>query len=291
VRDLDGTFSLPRLKALLPHVNAVTVKLSQGAKPGGGGILPAAKVTREIATIRNIPFGKECHSPERFSEFDDVPSMLAWIAMLQRETGKPVGLKFCLGDKRFVQELIDNLRGTADDVGPDYIILDGSEGGTGAAPPTLADNMGTPIRQSLPWLDNQLRAAGLRDRIRIVAAGRFALASEVAFGLAMGADYVNIARGFMLAMGCIQAQECHTNHCPTGITTHSKLALVRSVGLASPAELNRHHVMVNDDDHAAHSLADLFPYPEGFDPGVPLTVAERTRGARAGGGNNLQAVS
>ncbi len=301
VRELDGTFSKERFHKLLPDIKAITIKLSQGAKPGSGGVLPAAKITAEIARIRNIPRGVDCHSPNRFKEFHDVPSMLDWIRMLQDESGKPVGIKFCLGDKRFVTELIDALRGTPDGTGPDFIMLDGSEGGTGAAPPSLADNMGTPIRQALPWLDNQLRAAGLRERIRIIAAGRFAIASEVAFGLAMGADFINIARGFLMAMGCIQAQECHTNKCPTGITTHSKwlqagldptdkgnrvanyalrlradlMTVVRSVGLLSPAELNRHHVFINDDDRVARSLAEIFPYPTGKDPVVLPPVAHR----------------
>lgn len=302
VRELDGTFSLERLKKLLPDIKAITIKLSQGAKPGSGGVLPMAKITAEIAKIRNIPRDHDCHSPNRFKEFHDVPSMLAWIAMLQAETGKPVGIKFCLGDKRFVEELLDALEGTPEEVGPDFIMLDGAEGGTGAAPPSLADNMGTPIRQALPWLDNALRAAGLRQRIRVIAAGRFAIASEVAFGLAMGADFINIARGFLLAMGCIQAQECHTNRCPTGITTHSPwlqagldptdkgtrvasyalrlrsdlMTVVRSVGLASPAELNRHHVVINDDDRAARSLAEVFPYPVGAGPVAPPPVAHRS---------------
>lgn len=309
VRELDGTFSLDRLRRLLPDIRAITVKLSQGAKPGSGGVLPAAKITAEIARIRNIPMGVECHSPNRFKEFDDVPSMLSWIKMLQTETGKPVGVKFCLGERRFVKDLCTALQGTPEDVGPDYIILDGSEGGTGAAPPALADNMGTPIRQALPWVDNELRAAGLRERVRLIAAGRFATASEVAFALALGADYVNIARGFLISMGCIQAMMCHTNHCPTGITTHSKwlqagldptdkgtrvgnyalrlrsdlMTLVRSVGLSSPTELNRHHLVINDGARVSQSLADLYPYPPGCDPGLPPIVAHRPRGAGSAG--------
>lgn len=289
VRELDGTFSLPRLKALCPDIRAITLKLSQGAKPGGGGILPKSKITPEIAQIRNIPLNIDCHSPNRFKEFDDVPSMMQFIALLQEETGKPVGVKFCLGERSFVRELAAEIaaRPAGAPGCPDYLILDGSEGGTGAAPLALADTMGTPIRQSLPWVDDLLREFGIRDRVRLIAAGKFAMASEVAFALALGADYVNQARAFLFAIGCIQAQQCHTNRCPTGITTHDKflmagldpldkgqrvanyaknlrkelMMIVRSCGLRSPAELSRRHVMVNGNDGQAQSLAALFPRP------------------------------
>lgn len=292
VRELDGRFSLERFKALMPHVKAVTVKLSQGAKPGSGGILPKAKITPEIARIRNIPMGEDCCSPARFKEFSDVASMLAWVKMLQDEGGKPVGLKFCLGDRNFARELVDRIAALPVGQGPDYIILDGSEGGTGAAPMGLADNMGTPIREALPWFDNLLRARGVRDRIHLIAAGRISTAAEVAFALALGADSVYIARGFMLAMGCIQALQCHTNRCPTGITTHSKwlqagldpaekgvrvanyalairaelMKLVCSMGLKSPAEITRHHCRIVQRDGRSGLLSELWPYPPGTDP-------------------------
>lgn len=292
VRELDGTFSLDRLKALAPHVNAITVKLSQGAKPGSGGILPKAKITAEIARIRNISRDEDCHSPNRFKEFHDVPSLFAWVRLLQEETGKPVGIKFCLGDRSFAREVVERIAAAKVGEHPDFIILDGSEGGTGAAPMGLADNMGTPIRESLPWFDNLLREKGVRDRVRLIAAGRFATAAEVAFGLALGADYVNIARGFLLSMGCIQAQQCHTNRCPTGITTHSKwlqagldptekgvrvanyalalrkelMTLVRSMGLRSPSEITRHHAYVYGGDGRSQALSELWPYPPGTDP-------------------------
>ncbi len=301
LRELDGSFSLDRFRKLMPQVNAITIKLSQGAKPGSGGVLPKAKITEEIAKIRNISRDHDCHSPNRFKEFHDARSLLNWVAMLQQESGKPVGIKFCLGDRTFVHDLIELLKGTPEDVGPDYIILDGSEGGTGAAPPALADHMGTPIRQALPWLDDRLREAGLRHRIRIIAAGRFSMAGDVAFALALGADFVNIARGFLMSMGCIQAMECHTNHCPTGITTHSPwlqagldpedkgvrvanyamrlradlMTVVRSVGLLSPNEFTRHHVVMMDNAGRARPLAEMYPYPPGCDPGRPLIVAKR----------------
>ena len=292
VRELDGTFSLPRFKALMPHVKAVTIKLSQGAKPGSGGILPKAKITPEIARIRNIPQDRDCHSPNRFKEFSDVASMLEWIGLLQEEGGKPVGVKFCLGDRAFARELVDRIAALPPGKGPDYVILDGSEGGTGAAPMGLADNMGTPIREALPWFDDLLREKGVRDRVRLIAAGHFATAAEVAYGLALGADYIYISRGFMLAMGCIQALKCHTNECPTGIATHSKwlqagldpadkgvrvanyslairkelMKLVRSMGLRSPAEITRHHCHVVQPGGRSVPLSELWPYPAGTDP-------------------------
>lgn len=292
VRELDGSFSVPRFKALMPHVKAVTVKLSQGAKPGSGGILPAAKITPEIARIRNIPLGEPCVSPNRFKEFHDVPSLFSFVKMLQTEGGKPVGIKFCLGDRAFAHEVADRIAALPEGEGPDYIILDGSEGGTGAAPMGLADNMGTPIREALPWFDNLLREKGVRHRVRLVASGRFATAADVAQGLALGADFVNIARGFLLSMGCIQALQCHTNRCPTGITTHSKwlqagldpadkgvrvanysvairkelMKLVRSMGLHSPSEITRGHCYVVQGDRKSVALSELWPYPKGSEP-------------------------
>ncbi len=287
IRELDGSFSLERFRQLLPHINAITVKLSQGAKPGAGGVLPKAKITEEIAAIRNIRRDEDCHSPNRFNQFRDVPSMFEWIRELQRESKKPVGFKFCLGDRKFAHDVALALANAAEGDHPDFIILDGSEGGTGAAPVGLADNVGTPIREALPWFDNLLREWGVRDRVRLIAAGRFATASEVAYGLALGADYINIARGFLMSMGCIQSLMCHTNHCPTGITTHKPwlqagldptdkghrvanyvralrselMMIVRSCGLRSPTELTRHHVHVAQPGGKSASLAELWPYP------------------------------
>lgn len=287
VRELDGAFSLERFRAVAGKSRAITVKLSQGAKPGSGGVLPKAKITAEIARIRNIPRDRDCHSPNRFKEFHDVPSLFDWVALLQRESGKPVGIKFCLGDRQFARDLALELQRRPEGQGPDHVILDGSEGGTGAAPAALADNMGTPIREALPWFDNLLREHGVRGRVRLVAAGRFATAAEVAYALALGADTVNIARGFLLSLGCIQAMQCHTNRCPTGITTHSRwlqagldpadkgvrvanyalalrkelMIIVRSLGLRSPSELTRHHVRVVDAGGTSRSLVELWPYP------------------------------
>ncbi len=292
VRELDGTFSPQRYQELSAQFRATTIKLSQGAKPGGGGVLPKAKITAEIARVRNIPLDQDCHSPNRFKEFHDLPSMFAFIKRLQDLSGKPVGVKFCLGDRGFARDLVEQIAALPEGEGPDHIILDGAEGGTGAAPAGLADNMGTPIREALPWLDNLLRERGVRQRVRLIAAGRFATASEVGLALALGADTVNIARGFMLSMGCIQAMTCHTNRCPTGITTHSAwlqagldpqekgvrvanyalnlrrelMLLVRSMGLRSPSEINRHHVFVNQGDGRSTCLAELWPYPKGKDP-------------------------
>jgi glutamate synthase domain-containing protein 2 len=292
VRELDGRFSMERFLKLMEQCNAVTIKLSQGAKPGSGGILPKEKITAEIAQIRNVSPDVDCYSPARFTLFDDVPGMFRWIRELQEASGKPVGIKFCLGDRNFARELVAEIEKAKPGEHPDYVLLDGSEGGTGAAPMGLADNMGTPIREALPWFDNLLREHGVRDRVRLIASGRFATAAEVAYGLALGADFINIARGFMLSMGCIQSLLCHTNRCPTGIATHSKwlqggldpadkgvrvanyakalrkelMVLVRSMGLKSPTEITRHHVFVVQPDGHSKALSDLWPYPKGTDP-------------------------
>jgi glutamate synthase domain-containing protein 2 len=150
VRELDGTFSKERLRALVPHFRAITVKLSQGAKPGAGGVLPKAKITDEIARIRNIPRDHDCHSPNRFKEFHDVASMFDWIAMLQEETGKPVGIKFCLGDRGFARKLAQKLAAVPAGQGPDFITLDGSEGGTGAAPMSPTGSRSAPTSSTSP---------------------------------------------------------------------------------------------------------------------------------------------
>ncbi len=219
VRDAEGHLSEDRLRtiAAYPQVKMFEVKLAQGAKPGKGGILPGNKVTAEIAEIRGIPAGQDSISPNRHRDIGSVSELGAFIARVRRVTGKPVGVKFVVGDAAFVDEWFDDCANHPEHC-PDYVHVDGGEGGTGAAPAPLADYVGMPITQALPMVA-QLRAEhGLRERVRIVAAGKLVTPDKVAWALCMGADFVSSARGFMFSLGCIQAMKCGSGNCPTGVT-------------------------------------------------------------------------
>ncbi|MBY0358553.1 MAG: FMN-binding glutamate synthase family protein [Candidatus Obscuribacterales bacterium] len=222
-RTATGAFDYDKFAAVTanPHVVAIKLKMAQGAKPGGGGILPGAKVTKEIASIRGIPEGKDCHSPNTWSEFHDVPSMMAFIARLQAISGKPVGVKIVIGREDFINEVAEWMRDNPNH-GPDFIHVDGGEGGTGAAPLPLADYVGMSILKALPLVDNVLRKNGVRDRVILMSSGKVFNPSQLFIQLALGADYVFGARGFMNAMGCIRARRCAEGTCPTGIATHHK---------------------------------------------------------------------
>ncbi len=223
VRNLEGMLDDGRLRDIAAHaqVKMFEIKLSQGAKPGKGGILPGAKVSAEIAAIRNIPVGVDAISPNRHPDIRNNDQLLDSIAHIRTVTGKPTGMKLVLGGSEWLDELfaIINLRGHAS--APDFIALDSADGGTGAAPQALIDDMGLPLRESLPMLVDKLVEYGLRDRIKVIAAGKLITPADVAWALCMGADFVNSARGFMFALGCIQALQCNRNTCPTGITTHN----------------------------------------------------------------------
>lgn len=223
VRNLEGKLDDGRLRDIAAHsqVKMFEIKLSQGAKPGKGGILPGAKVSAEIAAIRNIPVGVDAISPNRHPDIRNNEQLLDSIAHIRTVTGKPTGMKLVLGGSEWLDELFANinLRGHAS--APDFIALDSADGGTGAAPQALIDDMGLPLRESLPILVDKLVEYGLRDRIKVIAAGKLITPADVAWALCMGADFVNSARGFMFALGCIQALQCNRNTCPTGITTHN----------------------------------------------------------------------
>ena len=223
VRNLEGKLDDGRLRDIAAHsqVKMFEIKLSQGAKPGKGGILPGAKVSTEIAAIRNIPVGVDAISPNRHPDIRNNDQLLDSIAHIRAVTGKPSGMKLVLGGSEWLDELFANinLRGHAS--APDFIALDSADGGTGAAPQALIDDMGLPLRESLPMLVDKLVEYGLRDRIKVIAAGKLITPADVAWALCMGADFVNSARGFMFALGCIQALQCNRNTCPTGITTHN----------------------------------------------------------------------
>ena len=222
VRDSEGAFSDDKAREIARSVRAFEIKLSQGAKPGKGGVLPGAKVSAEIARIRGIPEGQDSISPNRHPDIANVDQLLDRICSLRDLTGRPVGVKTALGDDRFMIDLCEALarRGAQD--APDFLTIDGGEGGTGAAPQTLMDHMALPIAEALPIAVDALRSAGLKDRVRVIASGKLVTPAKAAWALCTGADFVHSARGFMFALGCIQAMRCHTNTCPTGVATHNR---------------------------------------------------------------------
>jgi len=223
VRDEQGNVSVDRLRALGKdrQVKMFEIKLSQGAKPGKGGILPAEKVTEIIASTRGIPMGQDSISPNRHPDIRCSDDLLDFIDKVRSTTGKPTGIKFVLGQTGWLDDLLANIRTRGIASAPDFITLDSADGGTGAAPQSLMDNLGLSIWESLPIVDKKLCDAGLRDRIKLIASGKMVNPSGVAAALCLGADSVNTARGFMFALGCIQALQCNQNTCPTGITTHN----------------------------------------------------------------------
>ena len=219
VRDANGALSDDRLReiAAYPQVKMFEVKLSQGAKPGKGGILPGNKVTKEIAEIRGIPEGQDSISPNRHRDIGNIAELGAFIAHVREVTGKPVGVKFVVGDPRFIDDWFGDCALNPEHC-PDYVQVDGGEGGTGAAPAPLADYVGLPITQALPYVSALRDEHGLHERIRIVASGKLVTPDKVAWALCMGADFVSSARGFMFSLGCIQAMKCGSGKCPTGVT-------------------------------------------------------------------------
>ena len=285
-RNKDGTFSLERFAetARRPQIKMVELKLSQGAKPGHGGVLPAAKVTREISRIRGVDMGRDCVSPARHSAFSSPIEMMRFIAQMRELSGgKPAGLKLCVGHPVEFLSLVRAMLETG--VAPDFIVVDGKEGGTGAAPLEFMDHVGMPLREGLSFVNSALIGAGLRDRIRIGASGKIVTGFDMARAMALGADWCNSARGFMFAVGCIQAQACHTGHCPTGVTsqdpsrsravvvsdksqrvasfhreTVKALAeLIAAAGLSHPGELKPHHLMRRVSAERVASFSELYP--------------------------------
>jgi glutamate synthase domain-containing protein 2 len=290
VRDASGKFSPEKAKELaaLPQVKAFEIKLSQGAKPGKGGVLPAAKVTEQIATIRGIPSHQDSISPNRHRDVANVEQLLDKIAFVRELTGKPVGVKTAVGGWQFVNEVCDAVSRRGLEYAPDFLAIDGGEGGSGAAPQALMDHMALPIAEALPRVVDALIESGLRERVRVIAAGRLVTSAKAAWALCVGADFVNTARGFMFSLGCIQALRCHQNTCPTGVTTHNprlqrglvveeksvRVAnyatgmnreidmIAHSCGCRHARELRREHVRIVQT--AGHSVAlnIMFPYPE-----------------------------
>ncbi|MBW0157237.1 FMN-binding glutamate synthase family protein [Sedimentimonas flavescens] len=291
-RDAAGAFSPEKFAetAADPQVKMIEIKLSQGAKPGHGGMLPAAKISPEIAEARGVPMGVDCISPASHSAFSTPLEMMQFIAQLRELSGgKPVGFKLCIGHRREFMCMVKAMLETG--ITPDFIVVDGKEGGTGAAPLEFANHMGMPLVEGLTFAHNTLRGAGLRERIKIGASGKLVTAFDIARVLALGADWANSARGFMFAIGCIQAQACHTNRCPVGVATQDKMrarALVvpdkaervanfhgntmkalaemtGAAGLEHPGGFLPHHFLMREKDGEMVVADEVYPYmPEGF---------------------------
>lgn len=251
-RAVNGLFDPDRFaeQAAQPAVKMIEIKLSQGAKPGHGGILPADKVTPEIAATRGVPMGEDCVSPSRHSAFSTPLELMAFIARLRELSGgKPVGFKLCVGQPWEFMGIVKAMLATG--ILPDFIVVDGKEGGTGAAPLEFSDHLGVPLREGLLFVHNTLVGAGLRDHIRLGASGKIISAFDIVAVMALGADWANAARGFMFAIGCVQSQSCHTNRCPTGVATQDPL---RQRALVVPDKAARVHAF---HDHTLRALAEL----------------------------------
>jgi glutamate synthase domain-containing protein 2 len=287
VRDENGNLSDEKLREVAAHeqVKMFELKLSQGAKPGKGGILPGEKVTKEISQIRGIPIGSDSISPNRHPEIDSAEDLLDVLNRIREVTGKPVGFKAVIGAYGWIDTLCKAINKRGIESAPDFITLDSADGGTGAAPMSLMDYMGLTIEESLPLVVDRLSRHGLRDRIKIITSGKLITPAEVAWAFAIGADFVTSARGFMLALGCIQALQCNKNTCPTGITTHNKKlqtglnveskaervknyaknmthevgVIAHSCGVHEPRLLRRFHARMVTPDGKSVPLNELYP--------------------------------
>ena len=285
-RNLDGTFSPEAFAktASNPQVKMVELKLSQGAKPGHGGVLPAAKVSAEISETRGVPMGQDCVSPSSHSAFSTPVEMMKFIGEMRRLSGgKPTGFKLCIGHEWEFMAICKAMLET--NIYPDFIVVDGSEGGTGAAPMEFMDHIGRPLREGLSFVHNSLVGIGVRDRIKLGASGKIASAFDITRAMALGADWCNAARGFMFAIGCIQSQSCHTDRCPTGVATqdqsrqralvvpdkanrvahfhnntlHALSELTAAAGLEHPTEFHRDLIFRRISQSEVKTFADLYP--------------------------------
>ncbi|WP_371477452.1 FMN-binding glutamate synthase family protein [Kitasatospora sp. NBC_00315] len=302
-RTEDGGFDEGRFaeKAANPQVKCVSLKLSQGAKPGVGGVLPGAKVNAEIARVRGVPQGETVTSPPYHRVFSTPRELVRFVGrMRELSGGKPTGFKLCVGSRRQFLAVCKAM--LEEDLTPDFIIVDGAEGGTGAAPLEFADHVGLPLTDGLMIVQDALVGTGLRDRIKIGASGKVATGSDLVKRLALGADYTNAARAMMFAVGCIQAQRCHTNTCPVGVATQdrhraraldvgdksqrvrrfqeatvkSALQIMAAMGVQDPAQLRPHMLRLRVDTHTISSYADIRPWlaPRELVEGAPPSWAE-----------------
>jgi len=269
-RDEHGNFSLERFKETLassPMVRAIEIKLSQGAKPGLGGVLPAAKITPEISKIRLIPLGKDCISPTTHSAFHDVSSLLDFIEQLAETSGLPVGFKSAVGDLGFWSDLSQQIDTTGR--APDFITIDGGEGGTGAAPLVFSDHVAMPFKLGFSNVYRTFAERSLQDKIVFIGSARLGFPAQSLLALAMGCDMINVAREAMLAIGCIQSQECHTDHCPAGVATQNKwLAYGLDPTLKSARLANYLMTLRKELVQLAHACGQLHPSL------VPLTALD-----------------
>jgi glutamate synthase domain-containing protein 2 len=285
-RSDDGTFNTERFteNARDPQVKMIELKISQGAKPGHGGVLPGPKVSAEIAAARGVPIGVDCISPSAHSAFSTPTEMMHFIAKLRDLSGgKPTGFKFCLGHPWEWFAMVKAMQETG--ITPDFIVVDGAEGGTGAAPLEFTDHVGAPLQEGLQLVHNTLLGVGLRSRIKLGCAGKVISAFDVARMMALGADWCNSARGFMFALGCLQAQACHTGHCPTGVTTQDPVRqqaiivpdkaervlnfhqntlealreMVQAAGLTHPGEITAHHIVRRMNETGVKLLVTVMP--------------------------------
>lgn len=300
VRNAEGQLDDKKLKEIAAHpqVKMFEIKLSQGAKPGKGGILPAEKVNEEIANIRGITPHQSSNSPNRHPDIRSARDLLTMVNHVREITGKPVGFKTVVGDELWLLDLFTLIRQEGVDKAPDFITIDSADGGTGAAPQPLMDYVGLLIKESLPWTVNHLIEHGLKDHIKVIVAGKLITPSKVAWALAMGADFVTSARGFMFSLGCIQAMHCHKNTCPTGITTHNKKLqrgldvtiksnrvaqyhenivhgvglIAHSCGVSEPRQLQRNHMRVVLETGMSERMDNLFPQPQPQSQPKPQTV-------------------
>jgi glutamate synthase domain-containing protein 2 len=288
-RDPQGNFDPARFKAKAasPAVKMIEIKLSQGAKPGHGGILPARKVTAGIAEIRHVPMGQDVLSPPAHTAFSTPIELCHFIAKLRElSDGKPIGFKLCVGRRREFFAIVKAMLETG--ITPDFITVDGKEGGTGAAPLEFSNVMGTPLNEALVFVHNALRGANLRDRIRVIASGRVVTGFDIAHKIAIGADLCNSARAMMFALGCIQAQKCNTNECPTGIATQDPalasglvvsdkaarvqnfqrntvrafIELCAAAGLDHPSKLRPWHILRRVTQTEAKHYSEIYDYVE-----------------------------
>jgi glutamate synthase domain-containing protein 2 len=287
VRNESGGLCEDRLAAVAAHdqVKMFEIKLSQGAKPGKGGILPAVKVSKEIAAIRGIPVGVASISPNRHPEIADATGLLDMLERVRRVTGKPVGFKAVFGSYEWFEEFLQLVNQRGIETAPDFITIDSGDGGTGAAPQALIDNVGLPIRESLPVVVDLLRKYGLKQRIHVVVSGKLINPEYVAAAFCQGADFVTTARGFMFALGCIQALQCNKNTCPTGVTTHDRKlqrglvpadkaervrryqqsveheigTIAHSCGVSRPRLLQRRHARIVQENGLSVSMQDIYP--------------------------------
>jgi len=288
-RDEKGDFDLARLKETIASapVKAIELKLSQGAKPGLGGMLPAAKISEEISRIRGIPMGQDCASPSRHTAFRDVDSMLDFIEMLAAETGLPVGIKSAVGNMEFWHTLLDQ---TSADRAVDFVTVDGGEGGTGAAPLVFSDSVSLPYRLGFTSVYKLFAERGVADDVTFIGSAKLGLPDNAIVAFALGADMINTARGAMLALGCIQAQECHTDRCPTGVATQDPwlthgldptlksvrvanyiktlrrdlLKVSEACGVVHPGLIDAHDIDILDGVRSSTSLGELYGYQPGW---------------------------